>query len=91
MVTNKNYYQHLKQVYKRTKDNHKPVNQLIRGAPKGKKFETVSYLRGRHTRKCPWRFDEIPYMQYIGYSGGYHQFLSCGEINYIIQCKEVKK
>jgi hypothetical protein len=67
----------------------KPINQLVLGAPKGMKFKTVAYLFGRYTRICPWKFEEIPYLQYISYSRGHHTFLACGDINYIIICKEI--
>lgn len=93
---NKSYIQHQKDL-KRWGDKYKdikPVNQLIVGVPKelkGAKFETVDYLLGRSTPKCPYKFEELPYLQYFGRSKEYHLFLSCGEFNRVIICKMVEK
>lgn len=83
-----NYFKELQKVAKRYPEP-KQVNQLILGAPKGMKFKTVGYLRGKHVRQCPWKFEEIPQMQFIGRSRGYYQFLSCGRVNHVILCQEV--
>ena len=84
------YRQELRRVSEKYPPIKKPINQIIYGAPKGLKFTAKKYVYGAYTRQCPWKFDEIPILQYIGYSRGYYQFLACGDINYVILCKGEK-
>lgn len=94
MINSSNYYEHLKQVYKRTKDNRKPVNQIIYNLPKelkGKKFEITRYLRNDYTRSCPFKFEDIPQLYYQGQYGNRYHFSFFGTTGVLLIAKTVDK
>lgn len=87
---NRLYLQHQIDARRHSKKPLNVVNQQIIGVPShlnGKRFEIVKYVRGAHTRQCPWRFEEIPYLQYIQESVGYHHFIAPHEKNILLICK----
>ena len=92
---NRALLQHQKDVLRISKkyNNPKPVNQLILGVPKhlkGKKFKVIGYLLNGERNKCPYTFEELPYLQYHSQSVDCHYFLSCGKMNHIIVTKIVE-
>lgn len=71
---------HVKHVNNRLqKSKPKQEKRIILGLPeelKNCKFQTVDYLLGRKTPKCPMKFDEFQNLQYFSKSDGYHLFLA---------------